>query len=450
MSLLNQRVYDTNEGKTGTSLDRIRKIFHSSMQHMNSEGSVFEFGSDENFYWFTSGFDEPFFNQVTIYERDPEVFERAIKKFYDLNTVHSVFLGGAGLHHAQTLQARGYVMRGATPLMAYALDPKVDQHSLRAGLEVRRVESKEDLEIAQLLLASGFGMSMDIVKAYSESLFGNSQSFRYILLDENVPVSTTHFVRTDKFLGCFDVTTPPEHQRKNYGDELMKWAFATHAGMGDELVVLQASLAGQPLYRKRGFQFLEFAQGWFMEDTTRMRRFTHLELELEGFKLRQLQESDSAWLIPFWNDEAVTKWMNVPKNFGEKEFTATLTRLNSVLANGTGINWVVERDGVPVAMLACHSTDWKSESTEIGFATIPAFRGQGIMPTVLRGLSKFLIEQYGFERIEVQADVANEASRKVAEKVGFTFEGALRRRFLNDGELTDDAVYSIIKSDLAG
>ena len=99
-------------------------------------------------------------------------------------------------------------------------------------------------------------------------------------------------------------------------------------------------------------------------------------------------------------------------------------------------------------MLACHSTNWKLKAIEIGFATMPAYRGQGIMPDVLTQLGEFLLEQYGFERIEVQADTANAGSRRTAEKAGFTFEGELRRRFLNHGTLTDDAVYSMIKDDL--
>ena len=420
------------------------------MELLNSPGSAFQFGSDENYYWFSSGFDNPFFNQVTIYDRDDEVFERAIKKFYDANTVHSVFLGGAGLHHAQTLQARGYTMRGATPLMAYALDPEIDQHVLREGLEVRRVESRDDLEIAQELLATGFGLSMEIVTAYTEALFGNPDSFRYILLDQSIPVSTTNFVRTDKFLGCFDVATPSEHQRKNYGDELMRWAFAEHAVSGDELVVLQASLAGQPLYRKRGFQFLEYVQSWYMEDTNRMRRFTHHHLQLGEYKLRPLVEADRDTMIPYLNDPEVHKWMQIPNPFEEKDLHDQLKKWKERLAGGHGINWVIELAGVPQGTIACHHTDWELKRTEIGYMAFPPSRGKGLIPNVLRLLTEFLFDEYGFERVEVLTDIRNLPSQRAALKAGFTFEGQLRRNYLNKGEITDDAIFSMIKSDLAG
>ena len=448
MSLLNDRVYDTNVGKTGFSLDRVRELFHGTVKVLEKEGSPFHAGVEDNCHWFTTGFEVAFFNQVSIYNGDPEIFEKALERFYELGLVHTVFLGGAALVHGETLKTKGYVNRGAVPLMGYALDPIKDQHQLRPGLEVKRVVNAEDLQRIQVLMSDGFEMPVELVESYSENSLGIADSFRYYLLDNGVPVSTSHFMRIGTFLGCWDVATPKEHQRKGYGDELMRWVFATHAALGDDLVVLQASNAGQPLYRRTGYQFLEYIQGWQMDDKALMQRFTHKDLQLGEFTLRQLVEADSTWLIPFWNDEAVQKWMSVPAEFGEKEFTSTLARFKAMVRNGTGINWVVERDGVPVAMLACHSTDWKLKATEIGFATIPAHRGQGIMPAVLAQLGEFLLEQYGFERIEIQADTANAGSRRTAEKAGFTFEGELRRRFLNNGALTDDAVYSMIKDDL--
>ena len=450
MPLLNDLIYDTNVGKTVISLDRVRRTFHGSMRHLNSEGSSFEFGSEENFHWFTSGYDLPFFNQVTLYDSDPVLFEKALKRFYDLNTVHTVFLGGAGLAHAETLKARGYIMRSVTPLMAYALDPIIDMHTLRPGLEVKRVENLDDLKHAQNLLTSGFNLPEELVQNYTKALFGNPDSYRYNLLDNGVPVSTTHFIRTEKFLGCFDVTTPVEHQRKGYGDELMKWALAAHAAMGDELVVLQASTAGQPLYRQRGFQFLEFVQGWYMEETNRMRRFTHHNLQFDPYALRPLREIDSEWIIPYLNDPAITQWMGLPSPFASKDFEVLLKRWRDAQQNGLGINWVIEEDESPVAMIACHHTDWKFKRTEIGYMAFPPSRGKGIVPTVTRQLAEFVFNQYGMERIEIRAVADNEPSKRAAEKAGFTFEGRLRRDFLNLGEVVDDLIYSMIRSDLTG
>ncbi len=42
----------------------------------------------------------------------------------------------------------------------------------------------------------------------------------------------------------------------------------------------------------------------------------------------------------------------------------------------------------------------------------------------------------------------NEASKRVCDKLGFTYEGTLRRKFLlYDGRVLDDVTYSIIRED---
>ena len=450
MSQLNDRVYDTNVGKSGVSLDRVRKLFHQSSKATLGEGSVFEIGSGEDFYWFTSGMDVPFFNQVSLYSESVEVLEDALEPLYAKSVVHAVFLGGAGLTHGEALKARGYVNKGATPLMAYSLDPKVDQHQLRDGLSFVRVTTEADLRICLELLVSAFGITEETVWTYVAPTLRREDSYRYYILDNGVPVSTAFFVKTGSFLGCFDVATPAEHQRKGYGDELMRSVFTTHAAMGDELVVLQASQAGQPLYRRLGFQFLEYIQSWHMESTERMRRFTDTELQLGDYKLRPTLESDKDLFIPYFNDPEVGKWMLMPFPFEEKDFTERLKRFEGLRRNGLGINWVIELDGVPQGGIACHHTDWEEKRTEIGYMAFPPSRGKGVIPTVLRSLVEFLFAEYGFERIEVRTDSRNESSRRAALKAGFTFEGELRRNFINKGEITDDAIFSIIPSDLAG
>ena len=106
MSQLNDRVYDTNVGKSGVSLDRVRKLFHGTVKVLEKDGSPFRNGEEDNCHWFTTGFESSFFNQVSIYNGDPEIFEKALEKFYEQRLVHAVFLGGAGLAHAEALKAK--------------------------------------------------------------------------------------------------------------------------------------------------------------------------------------------------------------------------------------------------------------------------------------------------------------------------------------------------------
>ena len=199
-----------------------------------------------------------------------------------------------------------------------------------------------------------------------------------------------------------------------------------------------------------GIAYSGYLQSWHMESTERMRRFIDTELQLGDYKLRPTLESDKDLFIPYFNDPEVGKWMLMPFPFEEKDFTERLKRFEGLRRNGLGINWVIELDGVPQGGIACHHTDWEEKRTEIGYMAFPPSRGKGVIPTVLRSLVEFLFAEYGFERIEVRSDSRNESSRRAALKAGFTFEGELRRNFINKGEITDDAIFSIIPSDLAG
>ena len=264
--MLNDRVYDTNVGKTGTSLDRIRKSFFGLFEEYAHENSPFKAGYLDRSFWMTTGFDVQYFNQAVVFDSSAEVLEELVGKLRELKVLHSVVLGGAGLIHAEILRKRGYVVQSAVPLMAYALDPSRDNYTARSGLEVKKVETEANLAIAEALAAEGFGMTAELAHDYMSPVFGNPKAHRYYLIDNGTPVSTSLFFQDGKFIGCFDVATPERFQRKGYGEELMKSMFAIHAAAGAELVVLQASTPGEVLYRRLGYQILEHAQNWAMLD----------------------------------------------------------------------------------------------------------------------------------------------------------------------------------------
>jgi len=73
-------------------------------------------------------------------------------------------------------------------------------------------------------------------------------------------------------------------------------------------------------------------------------------------------------------------------------------------------------------------------------------RGWATRATVL--LARHGLTQLGLERVEIMMAVENEASRRVAERAGATFEGTLRHRFLLYGEYHDAYLFSLIRSDI--
>ncbi len=91
---------------------------------------------------------------------------------------------------------------------------------------------------------------------------------------------------------------------------------------------------------------------------------------------------------------------------------------------------------------------------EVGFWLAAAERGQGIMPAAVRLLCEYAFapdpDGLGLARIEWQAETGNGPSLRVAEKVGFTFEGTCRQRLLHRGDRVDGWLAGLLPSDLLG
>ncbi|WHT20316.1 GNAT family N-acetyltransferase [Crossiella sp. CA-258035] len=76
--------------------------------------------------------------------------------------------------------------------------------------------------------------------------------------------------------------------------------------------------------------------------------------------------------------------------------------------------------------------------------THPAHRGRGVMTQALQTALRFGIEALGLRRIGYRHAAGNEASRRVAEKCGFTLEATLHQATTVDGDLHDVLAWTLI------
>lgn len=76
--------------------------------------------------------------------------------------------------------------------------------------------------------------------------------------------------------------------------------------------------------------------------------------------------------------------------------------------------------------LGFHPRCLNPRGLEIGYWTRTQFAGRGLCTRAVQCLIVLGFEHMGLERIQIGHDVANAASQRVIEKVGFTYEGVLR------------------------
>ena len=84
---------------------------------------------------------------------------------------------------------------------------------------------------------------------------------------------------------------------------------------------------------------------------------------------------------------------------------------------------------------------------DLGYALAPAWHGRGYAVEALSALIRCAFEQRGAERIFATIFVGNRASQRVAEKLGFTLEGTMRRAVLKRGVWLDEWLYAVTRPD---
>jgi RimJ/RimL family protein N-acetyltransferase len=85
---------------------------------------------------------------------------------------------------------------------------------------------------------------------------------------------------------------------------------------------------------------------------------------------------------------------------------------------------------------------------EVGFWAVKEHRGHGYVTEATLAAARWAFTSLAVDRLEWRAEVGNDPSRAVAERVGFTMEGTLRSAINNNGVRRDCWVGSLLPSDL--
>jgi RimJ/RimL family protein N-acetyltransferase len=108
---------------------------------------------------------------------------------------------------------------------------------------------------------------------------------------------------------------------------------------------------------------------------------------------------------------------------------------------------VVDGDGEFLGLALAGRIDREARTAELGYVVVPAARGRGVATAALRHLTDWAFEELDALRLELLIGVTNEASKRVAERSGYRFEGVLRSLHLKQGVREDTEIWSRLPSD---
>lgn len=167
------------------------------------------------------------------------------------------------------------------------------------------------------------------------------------------------------------------------------------------------------------------------------------ELKNDRVVLRHVSLADVDEIFSNAIDPDTIKFTNVPIPY-------TRTHAEDFV-KATKVRWAIEDTQEPGRMagnLKFELADLRAYSIQVGYNTNPWARGKGLMTHALRLATTHVFNE-GVERIVLYTRVDNVASRRVAEKAGFQFEGVARGAELHrDANRYDVAQYGLLATDI--
>lgn len=163
-----------------------------------------------------------------------------------------------------------------------------------------------------------------------------------------------------------------------------------------------------------------------------------VELSDDRLLLRLPVRADVGDITRACRDPELQLWIPVPVPYERIHAEQWIDDTERSWAEDRELRWVIIEPEVgpgPIGAIGLHARD--ATMREIGFWMAPWARGRGVMTDAVRLVCRWGFAELGLGRIEWWANVGNYASRRVAEKAGFTMEGTARARLLHRGVRVD-------------
>lgn len=114
---------------------------------------------------------------------------------------------------------------------------------------------------------------------------------------------------------------------------------------------------------------------------------------------------------------------------------------------GEVFEWHLFVDGILCGAIRLKDIDSEDRKAKIGYFIGRKYAGKGIVTSTVRAVLAYCFEQLNLNRIELRCAAGNEASKRVAERLGFVLEGMLRQEEYLNGEFVDQHVYGLLAAD---
>ena len=166
-------------------------------------------------------------------------------------------------------------------------------------------------------------------------------------------------------------------------------------------------------------------------------------------EVRPARPEDAALLHLWRSEKSVRRYQPLaPLSTSQLRAELAARRADDLWRNrGDRFDWIVLVHRQPAGWITLVVHSWEHGLAECGYSLSTAFQGRGLMQRALARLINDLFARTRLHRLEARTALANVASQKVLEKLGFRREGTLRGYFQLEGEWVDNYLFAIVKED---
>lgn len=168
--------------------------------------------------------------------------------------------------------------------------------------------------------------------------------------------------------------------------------------------------------------------------------------------LRRIVPGDAEALFAIRSDAETMKFFGQEPHESLDETRDVIRRMEERYTRKEALRWCITLQGGGGLIGSCtlFHFDEGFDRAETGYELNRAFWGKGIMTEAMSAILTFGFSELGLHRVEAVIDIANERSKKLLLKLGFTYEGNLRQRFPFRGHFEDEHYFGLLKDEWHG
>ena len=165
-------------------------------------------------------------------------------------------------------------------------------------------------------------------------------------------------------------------------------------------------------------------------------------------RLRLPLAYDETAVFEACQDREIQRWVPIPVPYRREHARAWIADAERGWSEGRHGDLAIADASSDRFLGAIGVRPIEEHRASIGYWVAPAERGRGVATDAVGLLGRWALIQLNLRRLELFHFAGNDASGRVAEKVGFQREGVLRAYVVIRGEPRDCIMYSLLASDI--